>query len=1223
MRLLQSVARNLIFDVRIFALVVLFLAVCTAQGQIAGTGNIQGTVTDATGALILNATVTLTDASTQVTHTAKSDSSGAYAFPNLAIGTYTISIAAPGFETYIKTGNVLEVGSSIAINVNMTVGRSDQKVEVAADSLALQTEDVSFKQTIDQTAVTEMPLNGRQMTGLITLSGGASSAPAGDFTGSKYSYAAISVSIAGGGGNTTSWKLDGGDNNDYMANSNLPFPFPDAVSEFSVESTALGAQSGMHSGGLVNVVTRSGTNTYHGSAFEFIRNNYLDATNFFVLPCVPVAPATHCTTKDTLHQDEYGGTFGGKILKDKLFGFAGYQYHHAQQSSAVTNAYVPTAANLAGDFSITDPAPVASGGTGVSNTCSSVEQLYDPVTGAVLPGNKYPTKPTFNAAALKLLPYLPAVVPLADGSDMCGHVQYAIPSLVNYKQFITRVDYTINAKNNLYAHYFLDGYQSPAPFFPNNILVTTQSGNVERVQSYTVGEAYTISSRLVNSAHFTLSRRVNNRGYNPADINFGTLGVTAFQLVPNGLYQVNTTSGKNHGFTIGGGTNSVSHFNDNAFAFSDDFTMVFGKHQFVFGGEFVRNQLNISNAYETNGIATITGIYSSNGPSGTGSGTGSSATAAAGDANLDFLTGAENSFQQSKQQQNALRGSIPSIYFQDTFHASRKLTIVAGLRWSPEFFPVDYFGRGSIFDMSRFLANQVSTVFPNAPAGTFFYGDQGVSKAFTQNSPWQFAPNVGVSFDPFGDGKTVVRGGMEVAYDEVNFFTGQRVNQNPPFATASNPSTSAQLCYSQPWFIGGTGNGCGQVGAVNTSPYPTPQIPTPATAIFPAQGQYIVLPTQFHPTNVLQYTLSIQHEFGRGWQLQFDYIGNKTHHAPIGLPLNNAIFIPGVWGPNGTGCTGVVTTGPASVFLDKPSVYAAGQPCSSTADQTSRFALAVANPQQGNQYLGGGGGSLLVGDSAIANYNGLVTTVQHRLSSSFSLLANWTWSKCLNEADSQGDLASTAVENPLNPRADYAPCGSDYRHIENIVLVTKSNFAFSNRLEKLAIDGWEFAPLVHIVSGAPFSVTQGADTSLTANGAAIDRANVVQGVPVYLHIANRQGSGQANRAYLNPAAFAVNLVNGTFGNSSRDAYRGLPAYQVDAQISRIFQLHERINLDLRLEAFNALNHPNFNVPTGTTTGSPGGSTGGNASNPASSSFGQISSTSNTARVFQGGVKLTF
>src|SRR6266702_711699 len=348
--------RHFIDKTQIFFLILLLIMALPLHAQLAGTGSIQGTIADPTGAVLPNASVALINSSTQVQRVTVSDSSGAYSFPNIDIGTYSVSVTAPGFETYTKTNIVLEVGSSISINVPMTIGAAETKIEVRSEGLALQTEDPSFKQTIDHTAIAEMPLNARRMTDLITLSGGSTPAPAGDFTGSKYSYAAISVSIAGGNGNTTMWRLDGGDNNDYMANSNLPFPFPDAVTEFSVESTALGAQGGSHSGGLVNVVTRSGTNTLHGSASEFIRNNYLDAVNFFAT-CKPVAPATTCTAKDTLHQYATAGTLGGKILRDKLFVFGGYQFFKAIQTSATSTAHVPTAANLAGDFSVTDPAP--------------------------------------------------------------------------------------------------------------------------------------------------------------------------------------------------------------------------------------------------------------------------------------------------------------------------------------------------------------------------------------------------------------------------------------------------------------------------------------------------------------------------------------------------------------------------------------------------------------------------------------------------------------------------------------------------------------------------------------------------------------------------------------------------------------------------------------------------------------------------------------------------
>jgi len=1148
----------------ILSLTVLLFA---AQGrsQIAGTGNIQGTVSDASGAVIPNATVTATDAATQVKHVTKSGNAGGYLFPGLPIGTYVINVVATGFETYEQTGIVLEVGSSIAINVALAVGKQEIKVEVHAEGLALQTEDASFKQTIDEQDITEMPLNGRQMTGLLTLSGGSNTAPGADFTGSKYSYQTISISVAGGNGNTTLWRLDGGDNQDYMGNGNLPFPFPDAVSQFSVESTVLGAQDGEHTGGMVNVVTRSGTNKYHGSAFEFIRNNLIDASNFYST-CTPIPPATTCTPKDKLHQNQFGGTFGGKIIRDKLFAFAGYQHLISKQFQASTKATVPTAANLAGDFSVTDGAGCEASG--------KLVQLKDPLTGATITGDKYTTTPTWNATALALQKYLPAIDPTYDTGN-CGFVSYAIPSDVYDNQFVTRVDYAINSQHNLYGRYLLDGYQAPAFFSPTNILITTQSGNIERTQSFTLGESWAISSTTVNAAHATILRRVDNRGYAPNDINMTTLGVPTpalYQAIPNGLQ---ITEGK---FTIGGGTNSVSHFNDNTLAFDDDLTIVRGKHQFVFGGEWVQNQLNIGNAYESNGVFTFNGQYSGSGPAG---GT------VIGDQNLDFLEGTLSAFQQSKQQQNALRGPIPSLYGQDTYHLTKRLTLVAGLRWGPNFMPTDYFNRGSVFNMSDFLSNTVSQIYPNAPAGILFYGDSGVPKGFTQNSPWQFSPNVGASFDPFGDGKTVIRAGAELAYDKPNFFTGQRTQQNPPFATAISElqtSSTGPISFSSPW----------SVGSITTNPFPQKQIPSPAQAQFFPQSQYIVMPNQFHPSYTIQWTLSAQHQFAGGWQAQLDYIGNKTVHDPMGTPLSAAVFIPGVWGAGGTGCAGIVTTGPAAV---KPG--AAGTNCSTTGNESSRFSLTIANPAQGNQIQGSGAGSNVVNDGGIANYNGMVATLQHRLSSTFSLLANWTWSKCLDIADGQGDIAATLTQNPANPRGDYGPCGFDYRHIENFVVVAKSNFTRFNRTEKLLANGWEIAPLIHITSGTAINVTSGQDNSLTNINN--DRPNLVPGVNPYAKVKFSSATGEANREYLNPAAF-VQITNPTCNTGTGGAY---------VANGCAVPIHESLALDLRLEAFNVLNHPDFGLSTPVVL--------------TSSTFGQVSSTAsgNAARVFQGSVKITF
>ena len=1163
----------------VLVLTVLVLAPCATRAQIAGTANIQGTVTDSTGAVVASASVVLTDESTQVKRSTVSDSSGVYLFPDVPISTYDLRVAATGFKTYEQKGIVLEVGSSISINATLSVGSKEQTIEVQAEALALQTEDATFKQTIDHDAVTEMPLNGRQMTALITASGGSSPAPGGDFTGSKYSYQTISVSIAGGGGNTTLWRFDGGDNQDYMANGNLPYPFPDAVSEFSVESTDLGAQDGGHVGGMVNVVTRSGTNSYHGSAFEFIRNNYLDATNFF------------STTPDTLHQNQFGGTFGGPIKRNKMFAFAAYQRTKADQSQSSTSATVPTAANLLGDYSVTDGAICEASGKFV--------QLVDPLTGATLVGDKYPTTPTYSAPALALQKYLPLPTSVSDPNN-CGFVRYSIPYLLTDNQFVSRVDYTASSKQNIYGRYFVDGYQFPAYFSPTNILITTQSGNIERVQTFTLGDAYTITNNVVNAAHISILRRVNNRGYAANDINATTLGIPTsalYQIQPNGLQMA---EGK---FSIGGGTNSVAHFNDNTGSIDDDVTWVRGKHQIAFGGEWVQNQLNIGNVYEGNGIFTFNGEYSGSGPKG-----GSTI----GDQNLDFLMGTLGSstpFQQSKKQQNALRGPIPSLYVQDTFHASPRLTLVGGLRWGPNIEPVDYFNRGVVFNMADFLANVSSSVYPNAPAGALYYGDKGVSRQFTKNSYWQFSPNVGLSYDPVGNGKTVIRAGGALMFDNPNFFTAQRNQQNPPFATAVTnvqTSSSAPVPFAAPW----------SVGAFTTSPFPQPAVPTPSQALFFAQSQYIVTVPNFKPAYAIQWTLSVQREFGHGWQAQVDYIGNVTRHDPVGYTFDPATFIPGVWGAGGTGCTGVVTTGPAAVKAG-----AAGTNCSTTGNESSRFLLTQLNPTQGNQYEGSGGGSVIVGDTGTANYNGLVTSINHRLSSTFSLLGNWTWSKCLDIEDAQGDLSGTTVENPNNLALDYGPCGQDYRHIINTTLVARSNFNnHFNSFEKALANGWELAPLIRIQTGSAFTVTSGQDNSLTDVGN--DRPSLVAGVAPITEVKLHNASGEANREYLNPNAFqqvwqaagcASATANacpalGTYGNVSKNSMRGPKSLQFDAQISRVFPIHESLNTTLRLEAFNVLNHPNFSNPTASLT---------------SSTFGQISSTTNAARVFQGSIKIAF
>lgn len=1129
-RVTRSYTMGLLLIVSLFAL--------KGNTQTAGTAAIQGVVADQSGAVVPNATVTATDTSTVVKRVVTTNADGAYSFPNITIGTYTIDVLAPGFQHYTRSNVVLEVGSSIAVNVSMTVGAVSQQVEVKANGLALQTEDSSFKQTIDKKTVTELPLNGRQVTSLITLSGGSANANEGnDLQGSKTFFSSAVISVAGGQGNATDYRLDGGDHNDYMTNVNLPFPFPDAVAEFSVETTALGAQSGLHPGGLVNVVTRSGSNEWHGSAFEFMRNNALDATNFF------------STSKDTLHQNQYGGTFGGRIIRDKLFGFVGYQRTKAGQSQSLTTAYVPTAANLLGDFSASDPAI----------------QLLDPATGIKLINNKYSATPGVtwnpNATALALEKYLPAT------SAANGLVTYSIPSQVAENQFVTRLDWTINPKHSLYGRYFIDGYQSPAFYSPTNVLLTTQAGELERAQGITLGEAYVVSSNLVNSFHATATRRRDNRGAAATGVNPATFGLNMYSSAAVGMQLAVTNK-----WSMYCGTCSPAHFNVNTFSFADDVNWVHGKHQVGFGGEYVRSELNISNVYEGNGNFGFTGIYSQRGPSGT------SAGGTGADANLDFLTGSLNSFVQSSFQQNALRAPIPSIYIQDTYHATKKLVFSVGVRWDPEYFPVDYFNRGSTFNMSNFMSNTVSKVYANAPAGMLFYGDPGVPRAFTQNTPWQFSPRVGATFDPFGTGKTVLRVGSALVYDEPNLFTGQHANQNPPFSAAiANIPVGVPLNFTSPW-TGGTTHG---------NPFPLPSTPSASSSF--VSSQIFVLPTHWRPPYTLQWTASMQQDLGRGWQFQIDYIGNKTTFNPYGSPLDPAVFIPGTCGAG---------------------------PCSTLGNTASRFALTLDNPLQGPHYQGGSVGnvgSLVLNSGANATYNGMVTSLQHRMSSSFVFLANYTWSHCIDIQDNGGDEGSVSVQNPANIKGDRGSCGFDFRDVFNTTVVASSHFPLTGWPAKV-INNWEIAPLVHATDGAPFTVTSGVDNSLTDVGT--DRPNVVNRNAVYTRQKIRSGPS-ANAQYISPSAFAQNPT-GTYGNSGRFAYRGPKFLQTDVALSRAVPLHDRLNLNIRLEAFNVLNHPNFSAP---------GSSGyiGSSTSLVSSTFGRVTATPNNygARIFQAALKLTF
>ncbi|MGH9353294.1 MAG: carboxypeptidase regulatory-like domain-containing protein, partial [Terriglobia bacterium] len=413
--------------------------------QAVASAQISGLVTDPSGAAVPNANVIATQTDTGVVRTTLSGPDGTYVLPNLPVGPYRLEVRANGFNTYLQTGILLQVSNTVAINVTLHVGQVNQQVQVSANASMVQTDSTSVAQVIDQRRILDMPLNGRQATQLILLSGAATNTlPANqDLQGSKTYFSSQTVSVAGGQANGTNYLMDGGDNNDAFSNIDLPFPFPDAIQEFSVQTNSLSARYGLHPGAVVNVVTKSGTNQYHGDAFEFVRNGAFNARDFFA------------ATQDTLRRNQFGGTIGGPIKKDKVFGFFGYQGTRIRTAPPQSIAFIPTQAALNGDFSQLESA-----------TCQSSHKartIVNPVTGQPFL-NDFVTPSLFNQQALALLKYLPV------SGNSCGEATYAIPSPQNEDQYIGRVDWNQSTKDALFGRYFIANYNNP-PVFDNNLLL--------------------------------------------------------------------------------------------------------------------------------------------------------------------------------------------------------------------------------------------------------------------------------------------------------------------------------------------------------------------------------------------------------------------------------------------------------------------------------------------------------------------------------------------------------------------------------------------------------------------------------------------------------------------------------------------------------------------------------------------------------------------------------
>src|ERR1039457_4589859 len=825
-------------------LALIFLSVSAIFGQAVAIGSVSGTVSDQSGSFVPNATVRMTETERGTVHTGTSNTEGRFVFNNLPVGPYRLEVSASGFKNYVQTGIILQVAENLTQNVALQGGALTETVEVSAGTSMVETRDSSISQVIEQQRIVDLPLNGRNLTSLLTISGVATSSMTlngGDLTGSKNiqgpSGGSVQVSVAGGAANGVNFLLDGGDNNDAFSNVNLPIPLPDAVQELSVQTNGLPAQYGLHPGGVVNIVTKSGANSFHGDAFEFLRNGDLNGRTEGTL------------VRDTLKRNQFGGTAGGRIIKDKLFFFGGYQGTRQRSDPAQNKAYTPTAATLRGDFSVVDGAK-SSGG------CLSAARALKNPSGTPYPGNQIPVS-TFDPAGLKLAS---TYIPLS--ADPCGLTYFGYLANNPDDQWIGRVDYNISAKQQFYGRYFMYDYTALSLFDGHNALTTGSPGNLDRSQTMTIGDTYTFSPTAVNSLHATFDRRRDNRSsaanlFSPAD-----LGVNMFINVPN-YTQLSVSSYSGSGFNVGCGTCALANFDINTYQLADDFTLIRGKHQIAIGFDGRKDQFNSYNNQQSNGQFTFNGGIS-------------------GDGLADLLIGrfdGSPGLTDGNVISDYLRQTVIAAYVQDAFHISPRLTINYGVRWEPSVPSYDKYGRGNQFSWPLFLQNWHSTEYPTAPAGLIFSKDSAqdpYGNAFTAAHWATFSPRLGLVWDPKGDAKQTIRASFAIMHDTTELFYPERWTTNAPYVSSvSLVSGSAGGTFSNP-FANYTLNG------VKGDPFP-------GNLVFPTQGVYISVPPSMKVQYMMNYNVSYQRQLKNDWLVTVNYLGSLTRHIWSSTDVNYAI----------------------------------------------------------------------------------------------------------------------------------------------------------------------------------------------------------------------------------------------------------------------------------------------------------------------------------------------
>jgi hypothetical protein len=1095
-------------------LVVVLFAANTSMAQVGSTAQITGTVKDSSGGVLPGADVTATQTDTGLKRSTVSGDGGGYVLSNLPIGPYRLEVALSGFRTYVQTGIVLQVNADPVIPVTLSLGNISVTVSVEAATPLVETRSPSIGTVIDNERIEELPLNGRQATDLIVLAGAAVRPGAGSDASSRAMQGGVGISVAGGQTFGVAYLLDGAMHNNPYDNLNLPLPFPDAMQEFRVETNSTTANNGMHSGASVNMVTKSGTNLYHGDLFEFARHHKFNATD----PFARVVNGERVS--DGLVRNQFGGTFGGPIVTDRMFFFGAYQGTRLRQQPADVFAFIPTAQMLAGDFT-----------TFASAQCNATGNR---TLGAPFVGNRIDPA-QFSPAALRIVSRLGATT-----TDPCGRVNYSTTRPQDDHQYIGKVDVQLSANHSIFGRYIMTTAFLAVPYSQTgNILSSNIGGRDNVAHSLTLGDTKVLSNTMVNSLRFAWNYTDIHRTHEPFGFSAPDVGINTYSYLEKYMLLSIT-----NGFQLGGGTESQATYKTPSFNVSDDLTIVRGNHQYGIGASVAHwssvTQANVRSPGQFTFNGSITGLGLA-----------------------DFMIGRMSEYTQAVPNTLDMKQLYIGLYAMDTWKLGSRATLNYGLRWEPGL--AQQIRNGAIynFNLDRYLRNEKSTVFRNAPAGFLYPGDDGFvnGNAGMENHWLQFSPRAGFAWDLTGDGRTVLRSGYSLSNDFVNaqfhlntsvaWPWGAEVRFNDPSGGLDNP------------FVG---NG----GQANIFPITFDQ-----NSPFGLFGPYLAIPSDLELPRQQSWNVTMQRQLGENLAVSASYIGTYSDRL-----WNPRAQNPGTFMGTGT-CTLQTPTGPRTFT-----------PCTQTASLNFRRELYLLNPGQG-QFLGAVEEHTALGEQ---KYKGLLLSVQRRSANGVSLGGNYTLSKCEGHGTQGGGVPNinTGYTNPDDIDYDYGACTQDRRHIFNLT-ASVSTPEFANMAVRAVASNWRVSGIFRASSGDPLTVTVNTDPAGTGIGG--QRANIVLD-DVY--------GNKTVTNYLNPAAFTA-PVPGTYGNQVRGSFTGPGDKIVDIAVVRAFRFGTQ-RIEARIESFNAFNWFRYGNP------------GTNLNAPAT--FGRITN-AGAPRVMQFAVKYSF